>query len=186
MANLEGARADGRAGGNRAVVRVRCGRCRGTPCPGPCPGVRQPSRGFDPLRPPLCCKVNTEARGHFFARGCGVSSGPGSPRAALLCSHGRLSPGRAVGGSHDGSSGLAAGRLLGPPAPQAQESCPDRSLAVAETSRVRGLRGRGSAQGPLVWVLFVTGGRSPWSGYLQGRGLPGDTHFQNVPGCLRP
>lgn len=67
--------------GERAVIEPLLGSVAaaagGTPRPGHCPGVRQPSRGFDPLRPPLCCKVNTEARGHFFARGCGVSSGPG-------------------------------------------------------------------------------------------------------------
>lgn len=193
MANLEGARANWRAGGNRAVIRVHYGSCRWMLCPGHCPG-RDSSLPLASVSPHststfsdtrLFAEVNKQTSRHFFVSRGSVSLALTRSLSSPCCAHwSHLSPGQ------------AGGRLQGwllmtlcwtwsthrlPRAP-AKPSNPVRT-ALRQLQKFP--RERLCPRFPGVDGVFVRE-TSPCSRCLQGRGLPSDAHFQDIPGCLCP
>lgn len=193
MANLEGAWANWRAGGNRAVIRVHYGSCRWILCPGHCPG-RGSSLPLASVSPRttltfsdtrLFAQVNKQIGRRFFVRQGSVSLALTRSLSSPCCAH----------RSHS-SPGQARGRLQGwflttlcwtwsthhlPWAP-AKPSNPTRT-ALRQLQKF--LQERLHPRFPGVDGAFVRE-RSPCSRCLQGRVLPSDACFQNIPGCLCP
>lgn len=176
--------------GGRRVIEPLLGPitdAAGARLPGPCPagGAAPPWAHLALRRCALFCGGRSRIeRTSLCEAASGVAGAHAVPEQPGRCDQDR--PG---GGSSGGSLGLHA-RLVGglpAPAPALQSPASPRTLRSGARRNFLGRRrppGRLCPGSPGVDGAFVRDSRSPWSRCLQGRGLPSDAPFQNIPGCL--